>query len=53
MVGDSEHDVQMAKNAKVNSAGVTHGVHSLETLLQFDPLYCLDDITRLPERLIK
>lgn len=53
MVGDSEHDLQMANNAKVDSVGVTHGVHTLETLLQFKPLYCLDDVTGLPERLIK
>lgn len=53
MVGDSQHDLQMAKNAKVDCVGVTHGVHTVETLLQFNPLYCLDDVSQLPEHLIK
>ena len=53
MIGDSEHDLQMAKNANMKSIAVTHGVHDAETLEKFDPLTCLNDVTRLSDYLSK
>jgi phosphoglycolate phosphatase len=49
MVGDTEYDLQMARNAGVASLAVDYGVHARERLLQCNPLACLDDIQRLPE----
>lgn len=47
MIGDSEHDLRMARNAGVDSVAVTHGVHDGEVLARHAPLACLDDVTRL------
>ncbi len=47
MIGDSEHDMLMAKNAGVEAIAVTHGVHKAEVLLKHKPLACLDQITEL------
>lgn len=41
MVGDSAHDLQMARNAKVASIGVECGVHSESVLKNYQPLMCL------------
>ena len=49
MIGDSAHDMQMASNAGVNAIGVTHGVEDAASLMQHNPLTCLDDITDLYE----
>lgn len=49
MVGDSEHDLQMALNAGIDAIGVTRGVHNEEVLGRHRPLACLDDVTDLPE----
>lgn len=51
MIGDSEHDLKMAKNARVKSIGVTHGVHDADTLSKFEPLICLQNITDLSDYL--
>lgn len=48
MIGDSEYDLQMAANAKTHSLGVSYGVHSVDRLLEHNPLACLDAITELP-----
>lgn len=47
MVGDSIHDMQMARNANVPSIGVACGANSLESLQQYDPLLCLQQPTEL------
>jgi phosphoglycolate phosphatase len=47
MIGDSEHDLLMAKNAGVDAIAVTHGVHKAEVLLRHTPLACFDQITEL------
>lgn len=49
MVGDTEYDLQMARNAGTRAVGVSYGVHGRERLLQFAPLACLDDISELTE----
>ena len=47
MIGDSEHDMRMARNAGVDAIAVTHGAHDAATLQGFEPLLLLDDIRAL------
>lgn len=47
MIGDTEYDLQMASNAKTDSLAVSYGVHSLERLMQHNPLGYIDRITDL------
>ena len=47
MIGDTEYDLQMAKNAGVHSIGVSYGVHERERLLQHHPLTCVDNVNEL------
>lgn len=47
MVGDSIHDMQMAANAELPSVGVTCGANDAGSLLQFDPLLCLQQPAEL------
>ncbi len=49
MVGDSAHDMQMAKNAGIAAIGVTCGAHSAEVLRRHQPLACLNYPTDLLE----
>ena len=49
MIGDSEHDLQMAKNAGVCSAAVTYGAQDKEYLLKFEPLTCFNSLNELPQ----
>ena len=44
MIGDSEHDLMMAKNANVDSVAVTHGAHTADRLMEHKPLLCLDRV---------
>lgn len=47
MVGDTSYDLQMAKNIDMPRVGVSYGVHTVETLAQFDPLTIVDDVAAL------
>jgi phosphoglycolate phosphatase len=44
MIGDTEYDLQMARNAGVDAVAVSYGVHERERLLGYAPLACLDEI---------
>jgi len=48
MVGDTEYDLQMAINARVDAIGVTYGVHEPERLQALDPVAMIDRIDQLP-----
>lgn len=48
MVGDSVHDIEMARNAGVAALAVSSGAQSAETLQRTRPLACLSSITELP-----
>ena len=48
MIGDTEYDLQMARDAGVASVGVSYGVHDDVRLLQLEPLVLLHDIAQLP-----
>lgn len=49
MIGDTEYDMHMARNAGVPALGVSYGVHGRERLLQCGALDCLDAIHELPD----
>lgn len=49
MVGDSIHDLQMARNAGVASVAVACGAHGRELLQQYEPLLCLSHTSQLLE----
>lgn len=42
MVGDTEYDLQMARNAGVDCVGVGCGVHAPERLAACEPVVCLE-----------
>ena len=47
MIGDSIHDMEMARNAGVQAIGVTYGVHSAERLQVAKPTHIVDSLTQL------
>lgn len=47
MIGDTEYDLLMAKNAGVQSVAVTCGAHEKARLLQHTPLVCMDQTSEL------
>ena len=47
MIGDTEYDMEMAKNAGMDRLGVSYGVHSLSRLMIHTPIGHLDDISQL------
>ena len=47
MVGDTEYDLEMAKNAGVASVGVSFGVHSVERLSVHNPVAIIDELPQL------
>ena len=48
MVGDSEHDLQMATNAGVKAAAVSYGAQPVEYLVKFNPVACFHSLRELP-----
>jgi phosphoglycolate phosphatase len=48
MIGDTEYDMQMARNAGVPGLAVSYGVHEPTRLLAEGALACLDRIDQLP-----
>ena len=53
MIGDTEYDMQMARNAATHALAVSYGVHELSRLMNHEPLGHVDDIRELPDWLIK
>lgn len=47
MIGDTTHDLLMARNAGVASLGVSYGAHSREALEAEAPLFCAADVTQV------
>jgi len=47
MIGDTEYDMEMAKNAKMDRLGVSYGVHPTDRLMKHAPIGCIDDIQHL------
>ncbi|MGN0918176.1 MAG: HAD family hydrolase [Oxalobacter sp.] len=53
MIGDTSHDLMMAKNAGAASVGVNYGAHSAEELEALHPLYIADSVPALHDWLLK
>lgn len=47
MIGDTSHDLQMARNAGVDSLAVTYGAHPHDHLLEHAPAACLHSVGEL------
>jgi len=47
MIGDTEYDLEMAKNAGIPSIGVSYGVHEADRLLKHEPISVLNEIGAL------
>lgn len=47
MIGDTTHDLDMAKNARVAAVAVTFGAHPREDLVSAEPLACLNSTREL------
>lgn len=47
MIGDTTHDLLMARNAGTAGLGVSYGAHLLEDLQALAPLACLDTVEEL------
>ena len=48
VIGDSEYDMLMAANARVDALGIVHGVHETDRLLASGALGVLDELGALP-----
>lgn len=49
MIGDTEYDMEMARNARAHPVAVSYGVHEWERLQRHAPLTCLDQITEITD----
>lgn len=47
MIGDTEYDMLMARNAGASALAVSYGVHARERLMSCGPLGCIHDIVEL------
>ena len=47
MIGDTSHDLGMAKNAGVDAVAVGYGAHSIESLRAWQPRACVESVGEL------
>lgn len=47
MVGDTSHDLKMARDAGIASIGVTFGVHERHILQKYDPIAIVDSLAEM------
>jgi len=52
MIGDTEYDMLMARNAGVDRLGVTYGAHDRDHLLNNGALECIDELNQLTNWLV-
>lgn len=53
MIGDTTHDMEMARAAGVPRLGAAYGAHSKEALLGYGPVACVDDFEGLRQWLMR
>ncbi|MDH5360915.1 MAG: HAD-IA family hydrolase [Gammaproteobacteria bacterium] len=53
MIGDTEYDLQMATNARMDSLAVSYGVHEVERLMQHQPKSCVHSIEEMHNWLLQ
>lgn len=49
MIGDTTHDLLMARHAGVDALGVTYGAHPPDALREAAPLYCANSVAALSQ----
>jgi phosphoglycolate phosphatase len=47
MIGDTEYDLEMARNARMDSLAVSYGVHETARLHRHGPLACVDSVAQM------
>lgn len=47
MIGDTTHDLEMARNAGVSAVAVSYGAHERDALYAFEPLACVESSQEL------
>ena len=47
MIGDTSHDLEMARNAGVDAVAVTYGAHPEQTLRALEPRACVSSVEGL------
>jgi phosphoglycolate phosphatase len=47
MIGDTSHDLEMARNAGVAAVAVSYGAHTLDKLLELGPAACVHSVREL------
>ena len=52
MIGDTTHDLLMAKNAGADAIAVTYGAHPEQVLRKEEPLICIGQVEELSEWLL-
>ena len=52
MIGDTTHDLLMAKNAGADAIAVTYGAHPEQVLRKEEPLMCIGQVEELSEWLL-
>ncbi len=53
MIGDTTHDLLLARNAGMASVGVSFGAHAHESFAEFSPLYIAHSMKELHDWLVK
>ena len=53
MIGDTSHDMAMARAANVERVGVAYGAHVKDALLAYRPLACFDSVPELRSWLLE
>lgn len=53
MIGDTTHDMEMARAAGVERLAAAYGAHTRDALLAYEPVACVDDIAGLRQWLMR
>jgi phosphoglycolate phosphatase len=52
IVGDTHYDLEMGKNAHIQSIAVTYGAQPKDVLMSFEPLACFDSFKEVVDFLL-
>ena len=53
MIGDTTHDLEMARNAGCASLAVAYGAHPPENFARYEPLYVAHSVAQLRDWLLE
>ena len=53
MIGDTTHDMQMARAAGIARLAIAHGAHESCDLIAYEPLACVNDCAELKAWLLQ